>query len=630
MFKKIRDLSSIILTVLVLGAIAFSQDRILYTTLRPANWDIYLFDGPGSEPRRLTDDPALDYNPVFSPDGRWVVFCSERRGNPDLYALDLKKGGQPRLLTDNDSMEDAPAFSPDGRRIVFVSTRDGNADIFTMRFDSDDPKASSKAVNLTRGAGGDFNPAFSPDGRRIVFSSDRAHATGLEAFQMMSQLMKRGGPDEFYKYPMNLTSVYVMDADGKNVKRLTQQDSVDGSPVWSADGKSVYFYSKRRGDKNFRIWRMNADGTDPHPVSADIADRLSPAATREGRVAFSTRINDRWQIVSIASDGGDQRSESDTRNQYWAPDFDPKSRRMVCYGTAPFEDAPQAPTMSGPAPFLVWEQREEKKLPGHAIKLYASRGAAFPSFNPSATELVSGFEALTISEIDGGNMRVIYHSKEGPSWSPDWSKDGQWIVFNVGGHFAGPAASAHIWKIRPDGSGAVNLTAGSKGNNAFPAFSPDGRQIVFRSSRDGNHEIYLMDADGKNPRRLTDNPATDTMPTFSPKGDQIAFVSNREDGYQIYTIDIDDEGGVGQARRVTNALGLNMHPRYSPDGEWLIFTSDRGGFNDESPLVQETMFLPQPYGDLYAMRLKDGFIQRLTHNKWEDGLGTWARNERRP
>ena len=110
MFKQKRNFISIILTVFVLATIAFSQDRILYSTLRPANWDIYLFDGQGREPRRLTDDPALDYNPVFSPDGRWVVFCSERRGNPDLYTLDLKNGGQPRLLTDNDSMEDAPAF----------------------------------------------------------------------------------------------------------------------------------------------------------------------------------------------------------------------------------------------------------------------------------------------------------------------------------------------------------------------------------------------------------------------------------------------------------------------------------------------------------------------------------------
>ena len=624
MIKKKRDLVSGILLVFVLTTIALSQDKILYTTIRPTNWEIYLFDGKGGEPRRLTDDPALDYNPVFSPDGRWVVFCSERRGNPDLYALDLKNGGQPRLLTDNDSMEDAPAFSPDGRRIAFVSTRDGNADIFVMPFDPNDPKPSSKAINLTHSLGGDFNPAFSPDGQRIVFSSNRAHANPLEAYQTMTR-MRAGGADGMFKFPTSLTGVYVMDADGKNVKQLTQPDGVDGSPAWSTDGKSIYFYAKRLGSKNYRIWRMKADGSDPQPISDDSTNGLSPAVTRDGRVAFSAKINDRWQIVSIGADGSNQQFKSDSKNQYWAPDFDPKTRRMVCYGTGPLEDAPQAPSMNGDAPFMVWEQHEDLHLPGHSFKLYASRGAAFPSFNPAATELANGFFVLAVSEVDGKNMRVIYQSKDGPCWSPNWSKDGQWIVFNVGEHFAGPNASAHIWKIHPDGSGAINLTEGSKGNNAFPAFSPDGRQIVFRSGRDGNHEIYLMDADGKNLRRLTNDPATDTMPTFSPKGNQIAFTSGREDGYQIYTMDLSPEEGISKPRRMTNVPGLNMHPRYSPDGEWLIFTSDRGGYNDESPLIQEIMFLPQPYGDLYAVRLKDGFTQRLTHNKWEDGLGTWVK-----
>ena len=60
------------------------RERIVYATFRPANTEIYLFDAPGKMPRRLTTDPALDYNPVFSLDGQWLVFCSERRGNPDL------------------------------------------------------------------------------------------------------------------------------------------------------------------------------------------------------------------------------------------------------------------------------------------------------------------------------------------------------------------------------------------------------------------------------------------------------------------------------------------------------------------------------------------------------------------
>ena len=80
--------------------------------------------------------------------------------------------------------------------------------------------------------------------------------------------MKELGADQFFRYPTSLTSIYAMDADGKNGERLTQPDGVDGSPAWSVDGTRVYFYSKRRASKNYRIWRMKADGIDPQPVSS--------------------------------------------------------------------------------------------------------------------------------------------------------------------------------------------------------------------------------------------------------------------------------------------------------------------------------------------------------------------------
>ena len=168
----------------------------------------------------------------------------------------------------------------------------------------------------------------------------------------------------------------------------------------------------------------------------------------------------------------------------------------------------------------------------------------------------------------------------------------------------------------------MNLTGGNAGNNGFPYFSTDGRQIVFRSGRDGNHEIYLMNADGSNVRRLTNNEATDTMPSFSPDGKQIAFVSTRDGDHEIYTLDLGPDGKPGKLRRITHSPGFDTHPVYSPDGKWLVFSSQRGGLNDEEPLIP--VFNPQPYGDLYALRLEDGLVIRLTHNKWEDGTPTWV------
>jgi WD40-like Beta Propeller Repeat len=80
------------------GSIAFAgelpRERIVYTTLRPANWEMFLFE-PNAAPKQITDDPALDYDATFSPDGRWIVFCSERSSNPDVYALDLKQSATP-------------------------------------------------------------------------------------------------------------------------------------------------------------------------------------------------------------------------------------------------------------------------------------------------------------------------------------------------------------------------------------------------------------------------------------------------------------------------------------------------------------------------------------------------------
>src|SRR5262245_52754593 len=120
-----------------------STETIVYTSLRPSNWDVYLFDSLDAPPRKLTDDPNLDYNPVLSRDTRWVVFVSERDGNANLYALDLNAKGEPIALTSNHAMDDAPTLSPDGKRVAFVSNRTGNPEIFVMPFAPGEPSAET-------------------------------------------------------------------------------------------------------------------------------------------------------------------------------------------------------------------------------------------------------------------------------------------------------------------------------------------------------------------------------------------------------------------------------------------------------------------------------------------------------
>jgi Tol biopolymer transport system component len=141
-----------------------------------------------------------------------------------------------------------------------------------------------------------------------------------------------------------------------------------------------------------------------------------------------------------------------------------------------------------------------------------------------------------------------------------------------------------------------------------------------------------MNIDGSDLKQLTNDAAVDTFPVFSPTGDAIAFTSDRDGvkdrfGYpttDIYIMQLQPDGSAGQIRRLTTSTGHDAHPFYSPDGKWIVYTSEQGGISDEEPLVQEVVFGPQMYGELFAYRLSDGLIVRLTHNKWEEGVGYWG------
>jgi Tol biopolymer transport system component len=609
-FKQSRVIGSFLFVTILLAAggllyEARAGETIFYTAIRPANWDLFLFEKPEQPPRRITTHPALDYNATFSPDGRWVVFCSERNGNPDLFVLDLSNPGPPRPLTEDITMEDAPALSPDGRSIAFVSTRDGNADIFVMPFRPQGPSAEKEAVNLTRHAGGDFNPVFSPDGRFIAFSSDR---------------------DQYHE-----SEIYVMGADGSMPVRLTRSPRWDGSPAWSPDGKRIFFYSQRAG--GLYLYSMNRDGTDQRPVFPrfNFPEMISPAPAKDGRIGFTSRDNGVWHIFSSRPNGSDLQLESDRARNYWAPAFDPVFGRMVCHGPGDggespviLEDGKRLEGAGVPGPFLV-DNAARVALPDRTLDLRAVR-ASFPSLDPSSGLLVGAdhFKSIILARPDGTGLRRIFHHPDPrvSIWGPAWSGDGRWIACTVGPTFAGTGAIADIWKFRSDGSEALNLTEATGASNGFPYFSPDSSHIVFRSDRDGNMEIYLMNADGTGLVRLTRHDGVDTMPSFSPLNDRIAFVSDRDGDFEIYTLDIRKDGTPGELRRVTHSPGHDMHPKFSPDGKWLVFASERGGLNDEEPLIP--VFNPQPYGEIFALRLSDGFTVRLTHNKWEDGVPSWG------
>jgi Tol biopolymer transport system component len=512
-------------------------------------------------------------------------------------------------------MEDAAAFSPDGRRLLYVSTEGGNPDIFVMPFAPEDPGAAAKANNLTRHVAGDYQPDFSPDGQWILFSSNRDTPNAKAASTDVPGIYQA-------------SDVYVMRADGTGVQRLTQHQGWDGSPAWTPDGQAIVFYSQADGEP--RIYRMNKDGSAPQAISSRDETALSPTFSPQGRLAFTARRSNRWTIVSTLADGSDLRVESDVARDYWGPAYDRASLRMVCYGAGPSDDTSRIES-DLPGPFRAHAPRQVE-LPDRPLSMHPVRGY-IPALNPDASEVATSeaFVRLVISKLDGSARRTVFdrgkakgYRGEFSAWGPSWSADGQWLAFNVGAPFAGDSENVDIWKSRPDGSQAVNLTSNSPANDALPDFSPDGRRIVFRSGRDGDDEIYVMNADGTDQRRLTRHVGTDTMPAFSSAGDRIAFTSQIDGDFEIHVLRLNADGSPGQLERITSSPGHDMHPRFSPDDKWLLITSQRGGLNDELPLSR-VVFLPQPYGEIHAIRLADKAVFRLTHDKWEDGPTAWKK-----
>jgi Tol biopolymer transport system component/CubicO group peptidase (beta-lactamase class C family) len=610
-------------------------ERLVHSSYRPAGWDVYLQGEEGSDPRRLTEHPALDYDATFSPDGRWVVFTSERNGSPDLFALDLEGDDPPRLLLRSPAMEDQADVSPDGEWLVFVGTAGGDADVYRLPFRPHTTLGMDDATNLTEHPGGDFRPAFSPDGARIAFSTDRDTPPAPNPRTPFA--LRREG------------EIYVMDADGQALTRLTRSPGWDGSPAWSADGETLFFYSERETRGEFRIWALGVEGGEPRAVSPAGRPALSPATGRDGGLAFSTWTesegDERWTVVSVdAADDSEVRTESDPAMDCLTPDVHPTTGAVVCHGGP----LPGGSVADWPGPLLVDGSPETRDMPDRQLDLYAVRKAFAAPPHPETHEIVlkTGRRSLALASIDGSGPSDLVSLDDATAGTPGsqimqlrWSPDGRWILFTLAPFAGGPSAEADLWKVRPDGSGLTNLTPDAPGNDGLASVSATGDRILFRSGRSGQYDLYLMDADGGNVRRVTRDPAKETFPTLSPGGDRIAFASDRdapevaEDGFaklDLYTAPLLEDGTAGEVRRITDDPGQEAHVEFSPDGAWLVYTSGRGGINDEEPLVQSVLFNPQSYGEIYAYRLEDGATVRLTHNKWEDGAPVWAEASVRP
>jgi Tol biopolymer transport system component len=168
------------------------------------NFEIYTIDIDRSNLTKLTDNPARDYFPRYSPDGKTIVFSSERDGNIQLYTMD-SSGQNIKRLMDNKFTDNVGSFSPDESKIIFNSDRGSSSDIYIISSDG-----SGEAKNLTNNSAGNYEACYSPDGSMIAYRSNK-------------------GLSDDMSY-----DIFVMSSDGSNQIDITQtlKDTNEFNPSW--------------------------------------------------------------------------------------------------------------------------------------------------------------------------------------------------------------------------------------------------------------------------------------------------------------------------------------------------------------------------------------------------------------
>ena len=288
---------------------------------QPGNYDIFAVNPDGTGVEHLTDDPAPDYSPAWSPDGTQIAFARERRHNPggdastSIYVMNADGEGETRVTTEEGVHDGSPSWSPDGSMIAFSSNREGFSDIWVVNSDG---TGLRRLTDLSQ-KGVDYAglPAWSPDGSVIAFRrsplepSGELQPQGIWGVDVGSGelLQLTSGPilDEDASWAPDgqriafsrkiwtgsevYTDVYVANLDEGTETTLTR----GGDPAWSPDGTRIAF-SGGRHRPEFGIYIMDTDGSDviqiatpPELGSSPISPTWQPLPRGESEGADPSR-----------------------------------------------------------------------------------------------------------------------------------------------------------------------------------------------------------------------------------------------------------------------------------------------------------------------------------------------------
>jgi Tol biopolymer transport system component len=599
---------------LALSIPAMAKDVMLMNRIGPSQSELYIASADGSgEHKLLSTSGGFDYHANFSYDGKWIVFTSERNGfgEADVYRVHADGTGLERL-TDSPAMDDQGALSPDDSQLAFVSTRDTyRASIWIVDL------KTKKLRNLTGASeiqgdhmkpDGFYRPQWSPDGKWIAFSSDR-------------NTDWKGHDDNTGWEHLQELAIYIIHPDGTGFRRITGPGVTSGSPKWSADSKQI-IYSEMPVQGSWlarvdqlsklpfavsQIVSINLETGKRTELTSGPGIKLSPEFLPDGRVGYTTKAG---ETTAIAYTEGSGIFPKNMRSPSWSADG-----KQVAYEKVDNTPRPQN------QPLYSWDPNYDYRYTD-----------VFPSFSKDGTLLITNKDvdsSIAIMNADGSDKKVVFKSAtnctsnvdgpcgsmDGVAFAPAWSPDGQWIVFGFGGYLRlRNTAVAKLMMIKRDGTGLVELTSGTP-NTGFPSFSPDGKEIVYRSWGPKEDGLRIMNLETKQVRVLTDQ--LDNLPDWSVNNRIVFTRKSADNNFDIYTINPDGS----DLKRLTTYPASDAHAVWSWDGKHIMWDSGEYGFKDEAALYDNSF---QPYGQLWVMDADGSNKKPITDSRWEDSMACYA------
>jgi serine/threonine-protein kinase len=401
---------------------------------------------------QLTDAAGVETSPTLSPDGESFAYASNTRGSWDIYVQ--RVGGRNPIVVAGDATADEvwPAYSPDGKQIAFTKR---GAGIYVVGSTGESPR---RLTNL--GA----NAAWSPDGRTIAFGSEEV-VTPYNVFNFGTVwVVDAGGGTPRRVAGDSLSSVYqpawspsgrrivawinsggqrdlvTFAPDGTGWTKLTRDKAIDWAPVWSADGRWIFFASDRGGTMG--IWRLPVDEKSgaatgaPVPVAsgANVAMDL-PQISRDGSTLVFRALIESINPVAVA--------------------FDPIAGRVGAARLLQHRSGALVPVDVSPDGRLL------------ALANYSE---------PQSDIFLLRTDGTGLTRLTDDAAR---------DWEPRFMPDGKALTF-----WSNPTGNYDGYLIQLDGSGRTRLTETAVGQGvAFPAFAPDGKRLFVGSASPGGQAV---------------------------------------------------------------------------------------------------------------------------------------------